>query len=468
MRVRLEGTIECRDLVVFVPGLMGSALERDGAPLWDPGPRMGLRALLSRGGSLAGLLLAGDSPTADDVGDGVVATRLVDAIHMIPGLWKIDAYGPVLKNLRERLTLAPGENYYEFPYDWRRDVRHAARRLGREVNARLRAWRERSGNADAQVVLIAHSLGGLVARYYLECLGGWLDARSLITLGTPHRGAMSALKSLVNGMTKGVGPLKIDLSKFVATCTTGYQLLPIWACYDGGDGVLVRPGEATAIPGVDPARAAAGLAFHRELQAAVASNRRDPHWEAQGYDEHPVVGTRQRTAIAARLVDGRLVTDDSIRGRQIDGDSTVSRVSATPVGLSGAGREVFVAAKHAVLHNAPEVVHHIEGVITGASIDLAEFFAGGAVDLSLELDDLYAAGAPIAVEVGASDDPGPLEVVVTPAAGGAPVLRRALDEAALGERVELPGLAEGTYRLRVAGDDGVRAIEDVFAVVGAR
>ena len=464
--MRLEGTIECRDLVVFVPGLMGSVLEKDGAPLWDPGPRMGLRALLSRGASLAALRLDGDSPTDDDIGDGIVATRLVDAIHMIPGLWKIDAYGPVLKNLRERLTLSPETNYYEHPYDWRRDIRHSARRLSREVTARLRAWRERSGDPSAQVVVIAHSLGGLVARYYLECLGGWLDARSLITLGTPHRGAVSALKSLVNGMTKGVGPLQLDFSEFVTSCTTSYQLLPIWECYDGGDGSLARPGEAEGIPGVDPARAAAGLAFHREIQEAVTSNRRDPHWAAQGYDLHPIVGTRQRTAISARLEGGRLRTDDSIRGRQIDGDSTVSRVSATPIELSGAGREVFVATKHSVLHNAPEVVHHVEGVITGASIDLAEFFADGEVDLSLELDDLYAAGAPIVAEVAASDDPGALEVVITPAAGGSPVHRQVVAEGALGEAIELPGLTAGSYRLRVSGGEGVRAIEDVFEVLG--
>jgi len=466
VRVRLEGTIECRDLVVFVPGLMGSVLERRGKPLWDPGLRMGLRAVLSRGESLAALRLVGDSPTEDDIGDGILAPRLVDAVHMIPGLWKIDAYGPVLVNLRARLTLEPGENYYEFPYDWRRDIRHSARRLGREIEGRLRRWRERSGNAEAQVVLIAHSLGGLVSRYYLECLGGWVDARSLLTLGTPHRGAMSALKSTVNGMSKGVGPLRVDMTEFVKACTSTAQMMPIWECYDSGDGVLRRPGEVEGIPGVDSAKAAAGLALHREIQGAVASNRRDPRWEAQGYDLHPIVGTRQRTAISARLEGERLVTDDSIRGRQIDGDATVSRVSATPIELSRAGREVFVAAKHSVIHNAPEVVHHIEGVLAGASIDLAEFFAGGDVDLGLELGDLYPAGEPIEARVEPSEDPGDLEVEVTPAAGGEAVHRAMIAEDDLGGPIVIPGLSEGTYRLRVRGGEGVRPIEDVFEVLG--
>lgn len=39
-----------------------------------------------------------------------------------------------------------------------------------------------------QVDIVAHSLGGLVARYYLQKLGGDGKVRNLITLGTPHQG----------------------------------------------------------------------------------------------------------------------------------------------------------------------------------------------------------------------------------------------------------------------------------------
>ncbi len=461
--MELEGKLECTDLVVFVPGLMGSVLERAGKPLWNPGLRMGLRALLSRGDFISALHLQDDSPTVDDV-DGVVATRVLDVVHLIPGLWKIDSYAPVWAYLKNRLTLTPGKNYYEFPYDWRRDIRYCARSLGREVESRLRAWREQSGKADAQAVLITHSMGGLVARYFLECLGGWLNTRALITLGTPHRGALSALKALVNGMEPGVGPLRFDFTSFVASCTSSYQLLPVWECLDTGNGKLQRPGEVEGVPGLSSTRAAAGLAFHREIQTAVASNRRDPRWDEHGYELHPIVGTRQRTSVAARLEQGQLVMADSIRGRQIDGDATVSRVSATPIELSRAGREVFVAAKHSVMHKAPEVLHHIEGVLTNASLDLALFFSDGEVELGLELGDLYAAGQPIEARVEASDSPGALEVVVTPAAGGDVCHRAQIDESDLGEPIVVPGLAAGTYRMHIQGGEGVRPIEDIFEV----
>jgi pimeloyl-ACP methyl ester carboxylesterase len=43
-----------------------------------------------------------------------------------------------------------------------------------------------------QVHLIGHSLGGIVARYYVQRLGGDSRVHTLVTLGTPHGGTMAA------------------------------------------------------------------------------------------------------------------------------------------------------------------------------------------------------------------------------------------------------------------------------------
>src|SRR5690606_18369916 len=91
------------------------------------------------------------------------------------------------------------ENFIPFPYDWRRDNRAAAHRLKEVVERKLGLWRKRPGMSKARAILIAHSMGGLVARYYLEVLGGWDSCRALITFGTPHRGSLNALDSLCNG-----------------------------------------------------------------------------------------------------------------------------------------------------------------------------------------------------------------------------------------------------------------------------
>ncbi|MFD8428667.1 esterase/lipase family protein [Streptomyces coelicoflavus] len=62
------------------------------------------------------------------------------------------------------------------------DIRTAAELLGRHVEEIC----ERTGSERVDVV--GHSLGGLIARYYVQCLGGDLRVRTLVTLGTPHAG----------------------------------------------------------------------------------------------------------------------------------------------------------------------------------------------------------------------------------------------------------------------------------------
>ncbi|QES49736.1 lipase [Streptomyces venezuelae] len=62
------------------------------------------------------------------------------------------------------------------------DLRAAARLLGRRVEELC----ARTG--QERLDLVGHSLGGLVARYYVQRLGGDARVRTLVTLGTPHSG----------------------------------------------------------------------------------------------------------------------------------------------------------------------------------------------------------------------------------------------------------------------------------------
>ncbi|MFG2330448.1 esterase/lipase family protein [Streptomyces sp. NPDC048604] len=62
------------------------------------------------------------------------------------------------------------------------DLRTAAELLGRHIEA----IRARTGHD--QVDVVGHSLGGLIARYYVQRLGGDARVRTLVTLGTPHSG----------------------------------------------------------------------------------------------------------------------------------------------------------------------------------------------------------------------------------------------------------------------------------------
>ncbi|MCW2613589.1 MAG: hypothetical protein JWN08_583 [Frankiales bacterium] len=66
------------------------------------------------------------------------------------------------------------------------DVRSAARRLERLVEQTC----EQTGYERVHVV--GHSLGGLVARYYVQRMGGDARVHTLCTLGSPHSGTYAA------------------------------------------------------------------------------------------------------------------------------------------------------------------------------------------------------------------------------------------------------------------------------------
>lgn len=67
-----------------------------------------------------------------------------------------------------------------------RDIRTAAGLLGRHVEEIC----ARTGHH--RVDIVGHSLGGLIARYYVQRLGGDRRVRTLVTLGTPHGGTAVA------------------------------------------------------------------------------------------------------------------------------------------------------------------------------------------------------------------------------------------------------------------------------------
>ena len=245
------------DVVVLLPGILGSVLQIEGHDVWAPSKGALLRGLFSLGRSVKSLeLTSTDDIDKDDVGDGVTASRLMPDIHLIPRFWKIDGYTKIREVLTDRFDLTPGLNWFDFPYDWRRDNRVAARQLAEQAPGWLDTWKEKSGNKDAKLVLLGHSMGGLVARAFLELYDGWKITRSLVTFGTPYRGAVNALDFLANGFEKGVGPFKLDLTRLLGSMTSVYQLCPIFPCVDTGAGELVHAHTLDSLPAGICARAA--------------------------------------------------------------------------------------------------------------------------------------------------------------------------------------------------------------------
>ncbi|HEX7115764.1 MAG TPA: hypothetical protein VF193_11590 [Steroidobacter sp.] len=401
------------DLVILLPGITGSVLaDSRRREVWGHSPGAIWRAITSGGGTIEALELAEDGDP-----NGVTATRLIPGITIIPRLIKIDGYAAIERFLVRELKLEPGRNFLTFPYDWRLDNRLNARRLEDKALNALREWRSRSGNNEARLVLIGHSMGGLISRYFLECLGGWHHTRTLITLGTPHWGSLNALDFLVHGMKKGIGPLGLDLTPLLRSFPSVYQLLPNYPCVDVGDRSLQGVADAVRnahIPNVDEIRARDSLAFHAEIEDARKSNAKESAYFDRGYRMVPLVGIEQPTLQSARCQSGKVELLRSLNGQDHGGDGTVPRVSATPLELVDQDREMFAAQIHGSMQNSREVLASVKGVLTQPEVSLKRLrHAGLGVDLTLDIEDVVAPGEPLTVRARVSEGNPRLTVELT-------------------------------------------------------
>ena len=186
-----------RHLVVVVPGIGGSVLADGSRVVWDAGI-----------GDIAGLVLRPDRLDLGSV-PKLTPTGLIRSRTWLPGWTVVHGYQGLMASLASLPGAVvdsgdpggrvPVATVVAFPYDFRRSIAEAAGRLQAEVDRRLE---DLGGERDKRVIVVAHSMGGLVARHWLGPGGGWPLCRSLITLGTPHRGAPKALQLLVNGFRK--------------------------------------------------------------------------------------------------------------------------------------------------------------------------------------------------------------------------------------------------------------------------
>ena len=449
------------DIVVLVPGIMGSVLTQKGKDVWALSGSAIVRALFSLAGSVKELALHGDDPALDDLGDGVEAPRLMPDTHLIPGFWKIDGYTGLRDFLFSRFALQDGINYFEFPYDWRRDNRVAARKLKKRTEQWLAARRRQLPGQDVKLILVTHSMGGLVARYFLECLGGAQETRMLVTFGTPFRGSIKALDYLCSGFKKIV-----DISDLLRSFTSVYQLLPTYPCVDGGAGTLVKLADAGALPNLDSGRAAAAAQFHTEMGAAT-QNAPAP------YPLYTVVGILQSTLQSAQSAGNTFHALESYGKDDWKGDGTVPRVSATPDDPRVNPR-FYVAEQHGSLQNNATVLDNLAALIEEGLIDFGRLKGLTArhqntidqfVRLRLQIPDAILATEALEIEA-SPEQPRPLLASVERVGESAVPQVVPLTAAADGiHRARVPGLRPGCYRVTVSSSvPGVLPVRDVCAV----
>lgn len=195
--------------IVFIPGLLGTKLcGSDGKIIW---------------GDRASLLNFEQLTLAFDADPAQLEHRpcgLIGSIQIV-GPFRIHQYDGLFSYLNE-LRFIPGGAIHVFPYDWRLSNFDSAQKL--------RDFIEASFPDPAQKVdIVAHSMGGLVARIYLQELGGDRRVDRIVMMGTPHRGSGQVFKTLEEGwnwwqdaLAGGLPAIRETLLSFPSV----YQLLP--------------------------------------------------------------------------------------------------------------------------------------------------------------------------------------------------------------------------------------------------
>ena len=438
------------DVIVVVPGIMGSTLaRRDGdklVPVWAPTPKGIIRAIWTFGRSIQELTLP------DDLADGepddhIVPTGLFPDIHVIPGLWSINhGYSRLLRWLRTTFELSEQGNLVPFSYDWRLSCARNAQRLKVAVEPVLADWRAQGGEyKDASLVFVCHSMGGLVARWYAEHLGGSEFTSKIITIGTPHRGSVNAVDTLVNGLRKGLGPFGIDLTLLARSLPSMYQLLPAYQCVER-DGVLYAPHDVP-LPGLCSDRIRrAREDFHDKLAA-------DPTRESNGYGLYPIIGTRQPTWASVRWQEDRVEPSYLIGKDQPGGDGTIPRLAGTPRGVSLDSPVISgFSEQHGSLQHHPGVLEQLYTALTGKTrVYLDDMSSAPALGVSVR--QIHPEGEPVTVTVNASSDNVRLRATAIDEDGKVMASELLWREAEGVFSANLQALRPGAYEIRVDRDE---------------
>ncbi|MFN7953207.1 MAG: hypothetical protein U0610_15905 [bacterium] len=251
-----------RNPVIVIPGILGSKLvDGDtGTVVWGAFGGGAADPETPDGARLVALPMA-EGAALPTLVDSVRSAGALDRVKVDLFGWPVElsAYAQILATLgiggyRDQTLGESGAIHYgrdhftcfQFDYDWRRDNVENARRLDtfiREKRAYVqREIEKRFGVTDQDVHfdIIAHSMGGLVTRYFLRYgtqdlpadgslpESSWAGARYVdkaVLIGTPNAGSIEALHQLVEGAD--FGPLVPEYEPAViGTFPSLYQLLP--------------------------------------------------------------------------------------------------------------------------------------------------------------------------------------------------------------------------------------------------
>ncbi|TCK09236.1 lecithin:cholesterol acyltransferase [Marinobacterium mangrovicola] len=241
--------------VIVIPGVLGSKLvsDSDAQSVWGEWVPGFTDPASNEAAQLFGLPMAIGTPL-----DQLRSASQVDGVlgivrgSMVGVPLKVTAYGDVMSAMgvesfsdtfveSRSEALSSGAEAFEFSYDWRRSLDESAIALQAFIHRATRFLQVRRNSSEPiRFNIVAHSMGGLLLRYFLQFggqllpydgsgprlnWGGAAYVDKAVIIGTPNAGAVQMLDRLVQGipgnpMHPAYGPV------LVGTFPSGYQLLP--------------------------------------------------------------------------------------------------------------------------------------------------------------------------------------------------------------------------------------------------
>ncbi len=242
--ISAQTTVVAKDKhpVIFIPGVLGSRLINS-----DTGENVWVNVNRSKIDDLRLPM----SPNLAANRDKLVANQVLEKIKILKFFPQISVYQGVVdffeksgyqrgdwENPHLDGALGDRDTYYLFAYDWRRDNVESAQKLIQQIDQLKR----KLGKPDLKFDVIAHSMGGLVARY--AAMYGRADLadapkptwegtkyfHKICLFGVPNDGSMEAFDTILNGYSvptiagrRHIGVLDNEVA---LTAPSIFQLLP--------------------------------------------------------------------------------------------------------------------------------------------------------------------------------------------------------------------------------------------------
>ncbi len=437
--------------VIFIPGILGSRIVCDTGELYFPIPPVGKP-------NFSDMLLNIDGESDQNTTPcNASATTPPGELGLLTSVGPKDVYGGMFKFLKSIGT----NGVYAYPYDWRRSVPAAEVGLEKLVNEVLKE------TGAKHVVLVAHSMGGLVTQDYINTGQNAENVSRAVTIGTPYWGAPKSLIALLNGRSNEFTTEGLDLMFGEAALQYAVRnyLGLFWLYPSAAYGPWLQI-EGAGFPHTPLAGGAIGpwvssLGGNVILEAlAQAGHATLDGFKPHGVDYQIIVGTGLPTITGMKFSLKGLEPEQLVSVTYGTGDATVPAISQTQGAYPGTTAPVGI-------HYVCNIGHSAEPGDASVQGDIKEFVESGTSIPALSAPCSFTGTEVVLYKTGIVGH-GAGSAAAVPAAGSAMTIEQAVTAGLVqvfehGDQTILVTSGAQPVTLKLSGDDLTMRVKSLSA-----